>query len=125
MLLNIPTSKDIFIEVDGEKVAVVESYKAKSTRESSSIKEFGNSDAVFTISGNSVHTIELKRVYFVSSDKEMLDFYNLDNFTVVIVKPNKRILYTGCQWTSITEGVAIDEPCIETIFVTSARRLEL
>lgn len=125
MLLNIPTSRDIYIEVDGRRVAVVESYKVKTAREFSSVKEFGSSDTVCVIGGATSHTLELKRVYFVADGMEQPDFYALDNFTVVVVKPNKRVLYTGCQWSSIAEGAAIDKPCIETITATSVKRIEL
>lgn len=125
MLLNIPTSKDIYIEIDGKRVAVVESYKAKTTREATPVHEFGNDSPVCYINGSIVHTLELRRVYFTNDSEVELNFFELSNFTVGIVKPNKRIIYTGCEWQSINEGIAINTPCIENILVTATRRVEL
>lgn len=125
MFLNIPTSKDIYIEVDGQRVAVVESYKAKSERSSTEIREIGNNSPVAVIGGNSSHTLELKRVFFTANSILEVDFHNLTSFDVVIVKPNKRILYTGCEWVSISEGVSVDEPCIELITVKASKRVTI
>ena len=36
-----PTSSDIYLEIDGRKVAVVQSYAAKSTRSSQNVEAFG------------------------------------------------------------------------------------
>ncbi|MEG2813256.1 MAG: hypothetical protein RSA79_01530, partial [Oscillospiraceae bacterium] len=63
--INIPTSKDIFIEVNGQKVAVIESYKAQSHRETKEIEEFGNAKPVATISGRTKHSLLLRRIYFI------------------------------------------------------------
>ena len=38
---NFPTSRDIYLEVNGKKLAVVEGYKAHSTRESHYVEAFG------------------------------------------------------------------------------------
>lgn len=125
MFFNIPTSKDIYIEVDGKRVAVVESYKAKSVRSSNEIREIGNSVPVAVVGAVTSHSLELKRVFFTAESIVELDFHSLSSFNVVIVKPNKRILYTGCEWTSISEGVTIDEPCVELIMVTAAKRVTI
>ena len=37
----IPTSCDIWLELEGKKVAVVQSYHCKSTREASTVEAFG------------------------------------------------------------------------------------
>ena len=36
-----PTSSDIYLEVDGKKVAVVQSYAAKTSRSSRTVEAFG------------------------------------------------------------------------------------
>ena len=58
-----PTSSDIYLEVDGKKVAVVQSYTAKSSRTSQTVEAFGEDEPVATIPGPRNHVIELTRLY--------------------------------------------------------------
>ena len=46
-----PTSSDIYLEVDGKKVAVVQSYTARSSRTSQTVEAFGEDEPVATIPG--------------------------------------------------------------------------
>ena len=39
-----PTSSDIYLELDGKKVAVVQSYTAKASKSSKSVEAFGESE---------------------------------------------------------------------------------
>lgn len=123
--INIPTSKDIYIEVNGQKVAVIESYKARSSREIKEIEEFGDAKPIATISGRTKHSILLRRIYFIGEQAKKIDFFKLENFDVVIVKPNSRIHYTGCQWENISESVDLKTPCIEEISVSASNRIEV
>ena len=42
-----PTSSDIYLEVDGKKVAVVQSYTARSSRTSQTVEAFGEDGVKF------------------------------------------------------------------------------
>lgn len=46
-----PTSADIYLELDGRKIAVVQSYRAKAAKSSKNIEAFGESEPVATIGG--------------------------------------------------------------------------
>ena len=46
-----PTSADIYLELDGKKIAVVQSYRAKASKSSRSIEAFGESEPVAAVSG--------------------------------------------------------------------------
>ena len=85
-----PTSSDIYLEVDGKKVAVVQSYTAKSSR-----------------------TI-----------RDGLNFHTLEDFSLVICKPDRKIIYSGCQWSSIGETGALGAMVVEKITIVAARRIE-
>lgn len=50
-LLSIPTSADISIEVNGQKVAAAQSYRVQSARESRYIEAFGSREPVGTVGG--------------------------------------------------------------------------
>ena len=54
-LLSIPTSADISIEVNGQKVAAAQSYRVQSARESRYIEAFGSREPVGTVGGRVQH----------------------------------------------------------------------
>ena len=88
----IPTSSDIYLEVDGKKVAVVQSYTAQSTKSSTTVEAFGEREPVATIPGQSRHVLELTRIY--ATDEALADgihFHDLEDFSLVICKPD------GCR----------------------------
>ena len=109
-----PTSSDIYLEVDGKKVAVVQSYTAKSSRTSQTVEAFGEDEPVATIPGQRTHVIELTRLYV----------HALEDFSLVICKPDRKIIYSGCQWSSIGETGALGAMVVEKITIVAARRIE-
>ena len=101
----LPLSSDIYLEVDGKKVAVVQSYTTRATRTSREIEAFGENEPVATIAGANKYTLELSRLY--ATDEAIgdgINFYELNDFSLVICKPDKRIIYSQCRWSSIEEA---------------------
>lgn len=121
--MKIPTSRDIYIEADGKKVAIVQSYTAKTQQESKQIEAFGSEYPVASVSGRQNHILELKKVVPLLDEAEQTDFYHLSDFTLMIVKPDCRIVYSGCQWNEICETVNLNQPCIETVKLTALKRM--
>ena len=124
-MIGFPTSSDIYLEADGKKIAVVQSYKARSRRSSKSVEAFGEKEPVCTIDGQQNYTIELTRLY--ATDEAISDgvnFYGVNDFSLVIVKPDRRVVYTGCQWSEIEESGEIGEMISETITVVASKRVE-
>ena len=121
-----PMSSDIYLEVNGKKVAVVQSYTTKATRTSREIEAFGESEPVATIAGASKYTLELSRLY--ATDEAISDginFYDLADFSLVICKPGKRIIYSQCRWSSIEEEGKLSEPVAEKVTVVARKRMEI
>ena len=101
----LPLSSDIYLEVDGKKVAVVQSYTTKATRTSREIEAFGENEPVATIAGANKYTLELSRLY--ATDEAIgdgINFYDLNDFSLVICKPDKRIIYSQCQPVQVNIG---------------------
>lgn len=123
---GIPTSSDIYLEVNGRKVAVVQSYTAQSTRTSTQVEAFGEREPVATIPGQTRHQLELTRIY--ATDEAMADgirFHDLEDFSLVICKPDRRVIYSGCQWSKIGETGNLGAFVMEKVTVAAARRLEI
>ncbi|RHR10651.1 hypothetical protein DWX58_04510 [Pseudoflavonifractor sp. AF19-9AC] len=120
-----PTSSDIYLEVDGTRVAVVQSYTAKTTKSSTAVEAFGESEPVATIPGQAVHTVQLKRLYATDEAiRDGIDFYNMSGFSLVICKPDRKIIYSGCQWSSIEESATLGSMVLEEVTLVATRRIE-
>ena len=120
-----PTSSDIYLEVDGKKVAVVQSYAAKSSKASQSVEAFGEDQPVAAIPGQRTHVIELTRLY--ATDEALRDgisFIDLDDFNLVICKPDRKVIYSGCQWSSLSEHAEVGGMVLEEVQITATRRYE-
>lgn len=120
-----PTSSDIYLELDGKKVAVVQSYTAKATKSSQSVEAFGESEPVATLDGQRKYTLELTRLYATDEAiSDGIDFYGLKDFSLVICKPDRKVIYRGCEWSSIREDGELDAMVAEKITVTASHRIE-
>ena len=120
-----PTSADIYLELDGKKVAVVQSYTAKATKSSQSVEAFGESEPVATIEGQKKYTLELTRLY--ATDDAVADginFHDLQDFSLVICKPDRKVIYSGCEWSGIQEDGELNATVAERVTLTAARRIE-
>ncbi|HBD85958.1 MAG TPA: hypothetical protein DC001_00860 [Clostridiales bacterium] len=125
VVTGFPTSSDIWLEAEGKKVAVVQGYKAVSTRKERSIEAFGQSEPVATIAGQKTYKLELTRLYATDDAiSDGINFHNLENFSLVIVKPDRRIVYTGCQWNEIAETGELSEMVAERITIAAKKRVE-
>ena len=94
--MTIPTSRDIYLELNGKKLAVVQGYSAKALRTSREVEAIGDG----------------------------VSFYELDDFSVVVCRPGKRIIYSHCRWSNIEELGKLGEPVAEKVTVISCKRME-
>ena len=125
LVSGFPTSSDIYLEIDGKKVAVVQSYTAKTTRSSQNVEAFGEDEPVATIPGPRSHIIELTRLYATDEAiRDGINFHALTDFSLVICKPDRKIIYSGCQWSSIGETGALGAMVVEKITVVATKRIE-
>ena len=120
-----PTSSDIYLELDGRKVAVVQSYTAKAVKSSQSVEAFGESEPVATIEGQKKYTLELTRLYATDDAvSDGINFYDLRDFSLVICKPDRKIIYSGCEWSAIQEDGQLNAMVAEKITVVASKRIE-
>ena len=113
-----PTSADIYLELDGKKIAVVQGYTARATKSSQSVEAFGESEPVATIEGQRKYVLELTRLYATDDAiSDGINFYELKDFSLVICKPDRRIIYSGCEWSAIEEDGQLNAMVAEKITV--------
>ncbi len=121
-----PTSSDIYLELEGKKVAVVQSYTARATKSSTAVEAFGEAEPVATIAAQCQYVLELTRLY--ATDDAIADginFYDLRDFSLVICKPDRKVIYSGCNWSAITEEGRLGAMVAEQVTVLARRRMEV
>ena len=124
-IAGFPTSSDIYLEVDGARVAVVQSYTAKATKTSSAIEAFGEAQPVATVPGQERHVVELTRLYATDEAiRDGIDFYSLNGFSLVICKPDRKVIYSDCQWSTIQETGTLGDMVLEKVTLVASRRIE-
>ncbi len=126
MIHKIPTTADIYLEVDGVRVAVVQSYRAVTTRESRAVEAFGQEEPVATIRGLNRYVLELSRLYATDDAiRDGIDFASLEDFSLVICKPDRSIIYYDCQWQELSEQAEVGGMVLEHVTVLAGHRTEL
>ena len=124
-IAGFPTSSDIYLEVDGVKVAVVQSYSTRAAKSSTAIEAFGEAEPVATVPGQTKHVLELKRLYATDEAiRDGIDFYKLNGFSLVICKPDRKIIYSDCQWSAIQETATLGSMVLEQVTVVAGKRIE-
>ena len=121
-----PTSSDIYLELEGKKVAVVQSYSVKTTKTSQVIEAFGEEEPVATIGGQCQYVLELTRLYATDDAiSDGIDFYGMRDFSLVICKPDRRVIYSGCNWSAIAEEGKLGALVAEKVSVLARKRMEV
>jgi hypothetical protein len=124
-VIGFPTSSDIYLEADGKKIAVVQSYKATATRTEQTVEAFGEAEPIATIASQVSYKLELTRLYATDEAiSDGIDFHSLTDFSLVIVKPDRRVVFTGCEWSEIAESGELSEMVAEKITVIASHRVE-
>lgn len=113
--------QDVFIEVEGKKVAAAQSYRVKTSRPGRAVRSYFENEAAALVPGGLEHEIELERLSILELT-DFVDFYDLSGFTVVIKKPDCTVCFYDCEWTEITEGAAVNKGVIEKVILVSRKR---
>ena len=125
-MIEFSTSADIGIEVNGKRLAVAQSYRARTTRESRPVEAFGSREPVGAMSGRTTYQIELSRVQLLDEALgDGVDFYELSGFTLVIAKPGQRVIYSGCEWSGIDESAGLGSVVLESVALIATKRMVL
>ena len=120
-----PTSADIYLELEGRKVAVVQGYTARASKSSRFVEAFGESEPVAAINGQRKYTLELTRLYATDDAvSDGINFYDLEDFSLVICKPDRKVIYSGCQWSDIQEEGQLNAMVAEKVTLVASKRIE-
>lgn len=54
-----------------------------------------------------------------------IDFFALANFSLVICEPDRKVIYSGCQWSSIQEEGKVGSMVAEKVTLIATSRIEV
>lgn len=123
--INITTSNDIFIEISGKRIAGVQSYDTKYTKDTKPVDVFGQDVPIGYIGGKKKYTLDLSRVYLEDTAvNDGIDFYSLaDNqFNVVVIKNGRRVKYENCIVTDVSENGTLNDKVVEKMTISALIR---
>lgn len=123
---GIPTSDDIYIRIitDGasKKVAVIQSYRTNKNKETKTLDAFGEKDSVGTYGAKTSYDLEIERAYVTNealTDGIYLD--ELEDFDVIIEKPDRSDMYLKCNWQTIGESGNLKDKTVENMKVMASK----
>lgn len=124
--VKITTSDDIYFEVNGRRVAGVESYSTKYTNDAKVVDAFGQSTPIGYTFGSKKYTIDISRVYLEDTAiADGIDFYSLADlgFNFVVVKNGARTVYKHCIISDISEDGSLKDKVAEKITLMAIDRV--
>ena len=124
-MVRFSTSADIYLEVNGRRLAVAQSFRTRTMRDSRYVEAFGSLEPVGTTAGRITHVLELTRLCLSGTAiEDGINFHELTGFNIVIVKPGRKTIFSGCEWSSIDENASLGSTVLESVSVVATRRME-
>lgn len=126
MGVAITTSNDIYLELNGNRIAGVQSYSTKYTNDVKTVDAFGQATPIGYTLGKKAYSLDLTKVYLEDTAiADGIDFYSLSDgdFDLVIVKNGKRTVYKNCIVSSISEDGNLNDKVQEKMSLSALNRI--
>lgn len=112
--------KEIYLEADGRRVAVIGSYTEQGTQQSRAIAAWGEQEPVGTAPGRIQYTVTVENV----CPADGIDLYALTDFALIIAKPALKVVYSGCRWKNIEAAGEAGSTAYRKMEFVAAKRTE-
>lgn len=125
--IKVATSDDIYIEMDGQRIAGVQSYSTKYSSDVKTVDAFGQSTSIGYTLGTKKYTIDITRAYLDNTAiADDIDFYDLANgdFNLVVIKAGNRVTYKNCIVSEIDEDGTLKEKVAEKFTIIALDRVK-
>ena len=115
--ISLLSSDDVHIEINGIKVAGIQSYKiiSKNNLKNSSFNPAPDEQPFF-ITFSKIQTL---------NNNLPFEFSALSDFNLAIVKPKHQIIFCGCNWVNITESTSLEKPTIQHFALSATQKITL
>lgn len=124
--VKIMTSDDIFFEIDGNRIAGVESYSTRYTNDVKMHDAFGQNTPIGFSHGSKKHVVDISKIYLEDTAiNDGIDFYTLSDYdwNLVIIKKGIRTVYKSCVISEIAEDGALKDRVAERLTIMALDRV--
>lgn len=122
--MMLPQKQQVWIELNGKRLATAQSLKCTSVRNRKAVFAFGEAEPVAWLERPSTYRLELKQLSISVPGMLRTSLHELTDFRLVTMQDGKQVLYTGCEWAELEEQ---NEPeslvPIEHAVIVAARRI--
>lgn len=115
--ISLSSSDDAHIEINGIKIAAIQSYKIISRN---NLKSFSFSQA----NDEKPFFVTFSKIQTLNSNLNF-EFSVLSDFNLAIVKPKHQIIFCGCNWVNITESTSLEKPTIQYFSLSATQKTTL
>lgn len=118
------SSKNVYIEINGIRLATANNYTIKISRECIPIESFDSNSPVTYLNGKISYIIELSTLSFTDSTiASPIDLFNLSDFNIAFFHPTYQTIFSGCNWINISEVTSCDKPIIKSVSIVASHRI--
>ena len=121
--ISLLRSKDIYIEINGIKVAAIKDFRVTIKKENYNITSISQSNPINTLPFKTTYIIELSKISLLDID-DVTNIFNLKDFNLIIKKGNNQTIFAHCNWTSISESISINSSLIHSLSLVSTKKLD-
>lgn len=115
------TGASVLVSINNAPVGAAQCVRMVSKREVREALPLAATAADTLLTGPAAHTIELTRLQMEGLEDAM-DFYSLSGFTLETAFPNRRIVYSGCEWVELEETAKPDEIVLDKAVIAACSR---
>lgn len=120
-VLAADADRAVYLEADGKRAAIVDSYTVKCVQQSRTVAAWGEQEAVSTAPGRVSYELTLENV----RPENGTDLCALSGFSLIAAGNGGKVTYSGCRWKNITAaGGAGNTPRRSMVLVAAARTQE-
>ncbi len=113
--------KEVYLEADGKRAAVIDGYAAKCVQQSREITAWGEQNPVGTVPGRIQYELTLKNVRPAAN----INLYCLTDFNLIAARTGERVVYSGCRWKSIASSGGAGNSVCRTMELVAAKRTQV
>lgn len=96
-----PAPPAVVIRIGDTVLAHAAGYSVKATQACFPVESFGSLLPTAIVPGSLRFSVQLTRLLW---EESAVDFYTLGNFCVDITRCGRKITFSGCHWSAITEN---------------------